>query len=63
MGMLDIIEEGFPDDTILKTGKKLWCGRIQGFCDGSICVDCHLFPESRRKHLKKGDSIRLIDID
>ncbi|MGA1819600.1 MAG: hypothetical protein ACMUHU_01180 [Thermoplasmatota archaeon] len=24
--------------------RTLWCGKVQGLCDGSLCVDCHLFP-------------------
>jgi len=24
---------------------SLWCGKIQGRCDGSRCPDCHLFPK------------------
>lgn len=28
-----------------RTRPKLWCGRVQGLCDGSLCSACHLFPE------------------
>jgi hypothetical protein len=28
-----------------RTEPKLWCGRVQGLCDGSLCSACHLFPE------------------
>lgn len=25
-------------------GVRLWCGKIQDLCDGSICPTCHMFP-------------------
>ena len=24
---------------------QLWCGKVQGLCDGTLCVTCHLFPK------------------
>jgi len=23
--------------------RTLWCGRVQGLCEGNICQHCHLF--------------------
>ncbi|HHD16366.1 MAG TPA: hypothetical protein ENK47_06620 [Euryarchaeota archaeon] len=23
---------------------KLWCGKVQGLCDGTLCTSCHMFP-------------------
>jgi hypothetical protein len=23
---------------------RLWCGKVQSLCDGSLCRSCHLFP-------------------
>jgi hypothetical protein len=25
---------------------QLWCGKVQGLCDGNICLTCHLFPRN-----------------
>lgn len=24
-------------------GRHLWCGRVQSFCDGTLCQNCHMF--------------------
>lgn len=24
--------------------KSLWCGKVQGLCDGTTCTACHMFP-------------------
>jgi len=36
--------------------RTLWCGKVQGLCDGSLCVDCHLFPARQDRISIKANS-------
>lgn len=36
---------------------KLWCGRVQMLCDGSLCSDCHLFQNDSKLFDVEKDSI------
>ncbi|MFW3145805.1 MAG: hypothetical protein ACMUIE_03220 [Thermoplasmatota archaeon] len=31
----------------LALAPKLWCGKVQGLCDGTACATCHLFPNRK----------------
>lgn len=39
--------------------EKLWCGKVQGLCDGSLCPTCHLFPimDSKNMSVERGSLI------
>ncbi|MGA1873623.1 MAG: hypothetical protein ACMUHY_08110 [Thermoplasmatota archaeon] len=36
--------------------RTLWCGKVQGLCDGTVCASCHLFPVSEDKMTVENDS-------
>jgi hypothetical protein len=35
---------------------QLWCGKVQGLCDGNACLTCHLFPRDASLFSVENDS-------
>jgi len=42
---------------LLPRSRTLWCGKVQGLCDGSLCVECHLFPAREDRMSVEADSM------